>query len=431
MNNNREEIDRLITEFQKEPSIEKINEIIEVEPSVPAFYYKADLLIQDENYDEAEKVILIGYKITEDILENTKEPDAIAYVENMQTTFVCMLDYVYSETKQYDKLINAFVYKDKTRTEVLAYIDYLGDEEKDLYIKAYSSRVIGDIQNEEKYYLEAAEKYPESFNANYNIAEFYRLVRRYQEADKYYDKALEIEPKNINAIHAKGFNLENIDMNKSLECYNKVLEIDPEAVGTLLNKGRLEGAFIKDLEAALKSLNKAIELDENLTLAYIARANAKELGGDYKGALEDANKAIELEPKIIEGYEFKAKALNRLERYEESIEVISNAEKIEKLELSGRAHYFRAAAYEFLEKDKEALEDANIAKEHGYIEAIMLLGRIYLKNKEYDKALEEVKIILNHNKSDEKAKKLLEDIKLAKKESRPGLSKLYKGLFKK
>lgn len=54
--------------------------------------------------------------------------------------------------------------------------------------------------------------------------------------------------------------------------------------------------------AAIKDFDKAIELDKNLTKAYITRAAAKEATSDFSGAIEDYSIAIELIPNYALAY---------------------------------------------------------------------------------------------------------------------------------
>jgi len=85
------------------------------------------------------------------------------------------------------------------------------------------------------------------------------------------------------------------------------------------------------LDKALEYLDRAVELNPNLAVAYSAKAGIlsikasilKENGEDYAGlydeALKAADKAIELNPKQGEGYVNKASILNALGRYNEAI----------------------------------------------------------------------------------------------------------------
>ena len=74
-----------------------------------------------------------------------------------------------------------------------------------------------------------------------------------------------------------------------------------------------------DLDKALEYLDRAIEINENLSIAYSAKAGVLLAKGEYEKALAAADKAIELNPKQGEGYVNKASILNALGRYNEAI----------------------------------------------------------------------------------------------------------------
>ncbi|MBQ3718778.1 MAG: tetratricopeptide repeat protein [Methanomicrobium sp.] len=74
-----------------------------------------------------------------------------------------------------------------------------------------------------------------------------------------------------------------------------------------------------DLDKALEYLDRAIEINENLSIAYSAKAGVLLAKGEYEKALAAADKAIELNPKQGEAYVNKATVLNALGRYNEAI----------------------------------------------------------------------------------------------------------------
>ena len=63
---------------------------------------------------------------------------------------------------------------------------------------------------------------------------------------------------------------------------------------------------MNDIEGALQDVNKAIELDPNMSGSYYIRGLLKMKISDYKGALQDYNKAIELDPNDAGAYNNRA-----------------------------------------------------------------------------------------------------------------------------
>src|SRR3990167_5473725 len=57
-----------------------------------------------------------------------------------------------------------------------------------------------------------------------------------------------------------------------------------------------------DLDGAIQSYSKSIEMDPNFAMAYYNRGLARREKGDLAGELVDYDKAIELDPKYIQAY---------------------------------------------------------------------------------------------------------------------------------
>jgi tetratricopeptide (TPR) repeat protein len=95
-------------------------------------------------------------------------------------------------------------------------------------------------------------------------------------------------------------------------------------LGTLVNTA-LKMIELRDWGAAIKALNKAIELSPDNPLLYVYRATAFNLNGDYVSAEKDARKAIELDPDNSPAYEALSWSLLRQEKYDEAIQAANRA----------------------------------------------------------------------------------------------------------
>ena len=88
-------------------------------------------------------------------------------------------------------------------------------------------------------------------------------------------------------------------------------------VHKLYNEG-FENAQLGNLNAAINSFSKCIDLDPDYADAYFARGTAKLNNLEFDEAKKDFDKAIELEPYYLEAYANRAFCLIRKHQYEDS-----------------------------------------------------------------------------------------------------------------
>jgi len=86
-----------------------------------------------------------------------------------------------------------------------------------------------------------------------------------KESMTYFDKVLEIEPNNLDALNNKGGLLNTLgDFSEAIVYFDRVLEIEPNHVRALVNKGSTLGSLGK-FDEAIFSLERALEIDpENI-----------------------------------------------------------------------------------------------------------------------------------------------------------------------
>jgi len=98
------------------------------------------------------------------------------------------------------------------------------------------------------------------------------------EAILYFDKVLEIDPNNVKALINKGVAVASLgEFVDALQYFDKVLEIDPNNIKALNNKGTAliklsseagpEEIRIENLKEALKYFDKALEIDPDYRIA--------------------------------------------------------------------------------------------------------------------------------------------------------------------
>jgi len=145
---------------------------------------------------------------------------------------------------------------------------------------------------------------------------------------------------------------------KSLEYYEKAIELKPDLAEAWYNKGAALGNLGRHGEA-LKAFDKAIELKPDYAEAWDNKGVAlSKLGRQEEGALAAHEKAIALKPDDAEAWTNKGAALANLGRYDEALKACDKA--IELKPDYANAWYNKACAYSLMKDKSKALE--NLAK---------------------------------------------------------------------
>ncbi len=174
------------------------------------------------------------------------------------------------------------------------------------------------------------------------------------------------------------------NLEEKLNLYTKALEIKPDFLDALINRGLVKNE-LQDYEGSIEDYNKAIELDSRCALAYNNRGYTKYKKQDYEGALKDYNKAILLNPNMKIAIDNKAKLLQEVcleddinfpEKYYMSLAIadinagkfmdgIKNLDEVLKYNKeSYLAHFYKGVAYHSMGLDESAID--------GYTKAIEL-----------------------------------------------------------
>jgi len=111
---------------------------------------------------------------------------------------------------------------------------------------------------------------------------------------------------------------------------------------------------VPDMNAALTSISKAIELDSKMPESYFYRGNIYYNQANYAAALNDYLKAIELKPNYSEAYYNVGVTYSATNRFQESIEPLTKAINIRPNEYMYQA---RASSFFNLRKLQEAIDD--------------------------------------------------------------------------
>ncbi|HET6722736.1 MAG TPA: tetratricopeptide repeat protein [Chitinophagaceae bacterium] len=110
----------------------------------------------------------------------------------------------------------------------------------------------------------------------------------------------------------------------------------------------------RDVNAALASLNKAIELDPRMSDAYFIRGNLYYGQGNYQAALSDYRKAVEINPKYAEALYNLGVCYNTLGNFTEGMNALTSAINIRPNEYMYQS---RATAFFNLNRYQDAIND--------------------------------------------------------------------------
>jgi tetratricopeptide (TPR) repeat protein len=153
--------------------------------------------------------------------------------------------------------------------------------------------------------------------------------QEYQKAFESFDEATKINPKFYQAWRGRGVLLSET-LNKpeeALKSFDKAIDINNQDFTLHLFRGNVLRE-LKRNEDAVTAYTKAIELNPNHPWSYnnrgIARSNLK----DYKGAIEDYDKAIKINPNDALAYYNRGTTRGDLKDYKGAIEDYDKAIKI-------------------------------------------------------------------------------------------------------
>lgn len=144
------------------------------------------------------------------------------------------------------------------------------------------------------------------------------------------------------------------DAERAIERFSRAIELAPDfaaAYAALADahmhlavltstSGPQSASFAAARDRAQPLLTHALQLDESLGEAYVARATLKQVDGDDAGAEADYRKGLALSPNYGAGHERFADFLSQLQRFEEALVEIDRARLIDPL--AARNHYIKA-----------------------------------------------------------------------------------------
>ncbi len=251
-----------------------------------------------------------------------------------------------------------------------------------------------------EFYLRAKKVKPRSIELLFSLAKVFASDQSWQEALKYLDNILEIDSENHKALYKKrDLHEATKKWEELIDVQHKILKIDLSDQDMQKEEKNLTGFKFElghhslkegDTDKAIKVLRSIIKKDERFNAAYLSLAEAY-----LKNADTD-----EAEKILIKGYETTS-SLVLLARLEDhliamgepgrTIEIYQKA--IQKNQGDHRLHFLLAKLYYRLEMIDYALDTA-IAIDTSLFDSTelhALLGNIYERRSQHDKAVEEFK----------------------------------------
>ncbi len=273
---------------------------------------------------------------------------------------------------------------------------------------------LGDIYFHEKdynrakeYYLRAEEVRPKSIEVLLSLEKVSEAQQKWRESIQYLDAILKIDDENINILFRKRDVYErNEKWEEVLEVQQKIIkcklttEQEQEEGGNLLGYKYELGKYYLEtgaVDKAIKTLKSIVKSDKDFIPAYVSLADAY---------IKDGNKK-EAEAILLKGYEETSSMifLTRLEDYHIKegepgtvIDIYQKAIQEDRKDL--RLQFFLAKLYYRLEMIDYALDTlyAIDPAAFDYPELHALLGSVYERRSEYEKAVDEFKKALDVDK---------------------------------
>ena len=176
-----------------------------------------------------------------------------------------------------------------------------------------------------------------------------------KQSKKDIDKALKLEPENTLALRIRGqINTREEDYDDAIDDFAALAKLQDNMPMELIVLAQRLQQMDKS-EQALKALDRAIEINDEMAPAFTLRAAIYMLNEEEDKALEDVSKAIELNPRDIGSLQTRARVYLQNENFEGAIKDIDKILTFDDGNVD--AIYLRSFAYAGMEDFDAAIED--------------------------------------------------------------------------
>ncbi len=182
---------------------------------------------------------------------------------------------------------------------------------KAYFLKGFTYKEMGDTAKAVSNLQTAVEQNPEYYDAYMQLGLIFSKKNNLAQA--YFKNALKIKPESIGALYALGMAYQEDEppqIDKAVETYSEIIEIDPAHKKAYYNIGYLNLVFLKNYNKAINNFTKAIQSDSNYFQAYYNRGYCYELLKDFNNAKKDYKKTL----KIKVNYPNAIQGLNRVDK---------------------------------------------------------------------------------------------------------------------
>lgn len=106
-------------------------------------------------------------------------------------------------------------------------------------------------------------------------------------------------------------------IDSALKSFDRAIELDDQHTLAQIGRGLAQLLYKDDLESALKNFAKSITLDSNLALGYLGYGMTLLYGGEHRKAIEEFDKALAIIPNSLDFQMYKGVALVQLGRLDD------------------------------------------------------------------------------------------------------------------
>jgi tetratricopeptide (TPR) repeat protein len=190
------------------------------------------------------------------------------------------------------------------------------------------------------------------------------------------------------------FKKRNLD--KAIESYGKGIELDPDNVGILNARGWAYTISGKD-DLAIADYNLALQKRPNYAIAYNNRGTVYLRRGALQSALDDFNAALRIKGDMYLAHAYRGRVLAMNKDFGGALTDFAAAEQINPT--PPQANVYRCVAYIDMGKLDDALTECNkaIAKVPNYHYAFCSRAEAYLAKGNLDAALKDLNTVLGQN----------------------------------
>jgi len=185
---------------------------------------------------------------------------------------------------------------------------------------------------------------------------------KFQEAEEHFKLAIELNPNYLQAYFWSGYNFNNSRRDQdAINRYRQALKLDPMSAPIAGNLALIYHD-LGELDQAQEILDEAISLNPEDSSPYVQYARLHATRGDFQKAVEMAEKALSLNPTSLFTIQWTARILQRAEKHERAIEILQEA-MVQEPAFQRVAHSVLGVVYSRMKQYDKAIEHGRKALE--------------------------------------------------------------------